>query len=315
MLSFALHMRTSLLLIVITLYGTAFCYGQGNTATRYRDSIFSDVTVTQNLNYDIPATAGRDNKYHLFDFYQPAADTTTKQLRPLIIWMHGGGFKFGSKNTKEVELWCNGFAQHGFACAAINYQLSGINSLFKFTALVKSAAIAVEDVRSAVVYFKTHAKEYRIDTNRIILAGNSAGGILALQTAYSTPAELAALAKDSTVNKPAMQTGKIAAVINFWGALFDLNWLTKQSVPIISVHGANDHTVPAGQKGSSFFGSIPIHKEADKLHIPNRLKVYEGYAHELEKHFNPLFTNAGAKARRKEAADFAAQALYELLYK
>lgn len=313
MLAMMLRMKTGFLLAVM-LFTMVLSRAQGK-GIRYRDSIFSEITVTENLSYNTAAIESTKIKYHLFDFYQPAADTATHQLRPLIIWMHGGGFTFGSKNTKEVELWCNGFAQHGFVCAAINYQLSGASTLFKFTALVKGAAAGVENVRTAIVYFKTHAKEYRIDTNRIILAGNSAGGVLALQTAYSRPAELATLAKDSSLNKPTINTGKIAAVVNFWGALFDVSWLKKHSIPIISVHGSNDHTVPAGRKGASFFGSIPIHEEADKLHIPNKLKIYDGYAHELEKHFNPIFTNAGAKSRRKEAADFAAESLYEMLYK
>jgi len=304
-----------ILLLITLLSGAKYSHSQAEKPTRYRDAVFTDVKVDKDIAYQQQVPDGIKKKYYLFDLYQPAADTAASQKRPLLIWMHGGGFKFGSKNTSEVQLWCTSFAQHGFVCAALNYRLSKKNTLFKFKALVSGAADAVEDVRNAMVFFKQHAKEYRIDTNRIILAGNSAGAIVALQAAYSSPAELATLAEDSTINKPAVPTGKIAAVVNFWGALFNIDWLKKASIPIVSVHGSNDHTVPANTKGTSFFGSIAIHKEADKLHIPNRLKVYEGYAHELAKHFNPLWTNKAAKERRREAADFAADFLYETLFK
>lgn len=308
-------MHRYIFLIMAFFNATKYSYGQAESPTRYRDAVFTEVKVDKDITYkqDIPVEVKK--KYYVFDLYQPAADTAASQKRPLLIWMHGGGFKFGSKNTSEVQLWCNSFAQRGFVCAAVNYRLSKKNTLFKFKALVSGAADAVEDVRNAIIFFKQHAKEYRLDTNRIILAGNSAGAIVALQAAYSTPAELSALAEDTTINKPAVYTGKIAAVVNFWGALFNIDWLRKASIPIVSVHGSNDHTVPANTKGTSFFGSIAIHKEADKLHIPNRLKIYEGYAHELAKHFNPLWTNKAAKQRRREAADFAAAFLYETLFK
>lgn len=304
-----------ILLLMTCLSGTTLSHSQAAKPVRYRDAVFTDVKVDKDITYLQQVPDGIKKKYYLFDLYQPTADTATSQKRPLLIWMHGGGFKFGSKNTSEVQLWCNSFAQHGFVCAALNYRLSKKNTLFKFKALVSGTADAVEDVRNAIIFFKQHAAAYRIDTNRIILAGNSAGAIIALQAAYSTPAELATLAEDNTVNKPEINTGKIAAVVNFWGALFNIDWLKKTSIPIVSVHGSNDHTVPANTKGTSFFGSIAIHKEADKLHIPNRLKIYDGYAHELAKHFNPFFTTKAAKERRRDAADFAMGFLYETLFK
>lgn len=304
-----------ILLSAALVTGINYCFSQAEKPARYRDAVFTEVKVDKNITYQQYVPAGVKEKYYRFDFYQPAADTAAGQTRPLIIWLHGGGFKFGSKNNSEVQIWCNSFARHGFVCAALNYRLSKKNTLFKFKALVSGTADAVEDVRNAIVFFKQHAKEYRIDTSRIILGGNSAGAITALQAAYSTPAELSLLAEDSTINKPAIHTGKIAAVINFWGALFDINWLNKASIPIVSVHGSNDHTVPANTKGTSFFGSIAIHKQADKLHIPNSIKIYEGYAHELAKHFNPFFTTKAAKKRRLEAGEFAAAFLYNTLYK
>lgn len=288
-------------------------YSQEHIATRYKDVISTQVQVSKDISYAVNIPAGSKEKYYRFDLYQPASDSMQVTNRPLIIWMHGGGFKFGSKNTDEVEAWCNYFAQRGYVAAALNYRLSKKNTLFNFKDLVSGAADAVADAREAIVYFKVHAKEYGIDPNRIILGGNSAGAIVALQTAYSTPSQLALLAKDTMIDTPAVTTGKIAAVINFWGALFNIEWLNSATVPIVSVHGRNDKTVPANQKGESFFGSIPIHQKADELHIPNAVKIYDDYAHELDKHFNPLFSSEPARQRRLEAAQFAIDFLYKEL--
>ncbi|MES1226664.1 MAG: hypothetical protein ABUT20_64920, partial [Bacteroidota bacterium] len=106
----------------------------------------------------------------------------------------------------------------------------------------------------------------------------------------------------------------IIAVINYWGALFDLNWLKNTNVPIVSVHGKKDRVVPYDQK-AGMYGSLAVHRAADSLQIPNNLKIYDNYSHELQKHFNPLFAGSSAKKRWLEAGQFAADFLYQQLFK
>jgi len=288
-------------------------YSQTGPPVRYKDPVFQTVKEEKNLSYfsDSPA---RQNKSYRFDLYQPEPDSVA--ARPLIIWMHGGGFKFGSKRSKSIRLWSKAFASTGYVCAAINYRLSKKNPLFNFRELVKSCSDAVVDVQRAVGFFKKNYVLYRIDTSRIVLAGNSAGGIIALQAAYSSGAELLQLQRrpDSNLITGPYNPGNIGAVVNFWGAIFDLEWLKNGRVPIVSVHGNKDKIVPIDHKGSSFYGSLAIHARADSLHIPNRLKVYEGYSHELQKHFNPFFTGRATRQRWQEAGRFAADFLYEELF-
>jgi pimeloyl-ACP methyl ester carboxylesterase len=236
--------------------------------------------------------------------------------------MHGGGFRFGSRKAAGALFWCTGFARRGYLCASIDYRMTVKKTLTSFPALVKGCAIAVEDAREAVAYFKANYKRWNIDTNRIILGGNSAGGIIALQAAYSRPADLAKLTGDTAQSfagdpgdgASSSLPGGVAAVINFWGAMFETGWLNNARVPIVSVHGSNDHIVPPGRKGDHFFGSLSIHEKADSLSIPNRLKIFEGYSHELQKHFNPFFTGRAPKRRWQEAGQFAADFLYTLWF-
>ena len=139
---------------------------------------------------------------------------------------------------------------------------------------------------------------------------------MALQTAYSSDAELLKLVgnPDSVRASHAIEPGDIAAVVNFWGGIFDTAWLRNARVPIVSVHGTQDGIVPYDHKGYPLYGSLPIHRMADSLHIPNALKAYEGFSHELQKHFNPFLVSGKTRQRWMEAAQFAADFLYEKLY-
>src|ERR1700753_1028755 len=102
-------MRSTLLATLMTLI-----ISTGWSQTRYKDLVFQEYTLQKNERYG-------EKRSQRFDLYQPANDPTAN--RPLIIWMHGGGFKFGSKKATGIRLWCKSFARRGYVCAAINYQL------------------------------------------------------------------------------------------------------------------------------------------------------------------------------------------------
>lgn len=280
---------------------------------QFKDVVFEEVQVQKNLLY---ADTGAKEKFRRFDWYEPAGDTTA--FRPLIIWLHGGGFKFGKKKSGGLPLWSKTFARRGYTCAAINYRLSNKHPLKNYADLVEGCADAVADVNKAIRYFKENYRQFRIDTQRIVLGGNSAGGMIALQAVYSSPREMAQLVhRGDSVSATAHlhNPEKVAGIINCWGALFNLQWLQNARVPIVSVHGKKDRVVPFAANKDGMYGSEFIRRTADSLHIPNALKVYDGYGHELQKHFNPLFAGPAARKRWAEAGAFAAAFLYEELFR
>ncbi len=281
--------------------------------TRYKDVVFDKISIQKDLLYS--SVDSIKENFRQFDLYEPANDSLKN--RPLIIWMHGGGFKYGTKDAKEIKIWGNAFAKHGFVVAAINYRLSKKHPVRKFKDLVEACYDNIDDVGQAVNFFKSNANKFNIDTNKIILGGNSAGAVIALQAVYSNRADLQNVI-DS--NKTIANTGNYnpfhaAAIINFWGALFDDDWLNRTNLPIVSVCGAKDKIVPVTTKGVAFFGSVDIHRKADMLHIPNNIKVYDDYGHELQKHFNPFFRSDATKKRWKEAAEFCADFIYKVIIK
>ena len=100
------------------------------------------------------------------DLYLP--DAANKPC-PLIIWVHGGGFKMGSKeggtlgNSVPLE-----YLEQGYALASINYRLSQ-HAIFP---------AQIEDCKAAVRWLRTHAPRFNIDSNRFGAWGPSAGGHL-----------------------------------------------------------------------------------------------------------------------------------------
>jgi poly(3-hydroxybutyrate) depolymerase len=304
-LSCALRLSCALLLV------SQSTFPQMKSPVRYKDELFSDFSVGKNLSYSPQAKISA----HRFDWYEPIGDTGAS-LRPLIIWMHGGGFQLGSKSMENVKLWCGFFSRLGYVCAAIDYRLGKTNFRFDIDGIIRNCYAAVGDTRLAIAYFKTNAARLRIDTTRIILAGNSAGGMMALQTAYASDAEMEKLIgkPDSARASHAIESGDVAAVVNFWGGIFDTSWLRNARVPIVSVHGRLDNIVPYDYRGFPLYGSGAIHRVADALHISNRLKTYDEYSHELQLRFNPVISSKLTRRRWLEAAQFAADFLVSVLF-
>ncbi len=282
----------------------------------YRDQVFTAVKKNKDLLYSDHRPEGTKEKYYRLDLYSPAGDSNTH--RPLIIWLHGGGFKFGTKRSAGTPVWSRDFALRGYVCAALNYRLSKKHPLKQAADLVDGCADAVEDLQQAIRFFVLNRERYGIDTSRIILGGNSAGAMIALQAGYSFPAEMRRLAHpDPSASQPAGTSNPlhIAAIINFWGAIFNPGWLQHASIPIVAACGSRDRVVPPDAAKPPIYGSVVIHRTADSLHIPNRLRVFENCGHELQKHFNPLFAGWGAHKRWREAGQFAADFLFAQLFR
>lgn len=86
---------------------------------------------------------------------------------PAIVFIHGGGWKSGDKNSGIFRLIP--FAQKGYFCVSINYRLSGIA---KFPA-------QIEDCKCAIRFLRANFEKYNIDPDKIGVWGTSAGGHLA----------------------------------------------------------------------------------------------------------------------------------------
>lgn len=87
---------------------------------------------------------------------------------PLVIFVHGGGWKRGSKDTASGPYKAPHYTGEGYAYAAINYRLVPDNTVEEQAA----------DVARSVKYLIDHAAQLGFDPSRIVLMGHSAGAHL-----------------------------------------------------------------------------------------------------------------------------------------
>ena len=155
---------------------------------RYADEVFSSVNKTADVVYGRAEQAGTTVPLRL-DVYQPAGDVA--RVRPLIIWVHGGGFSKGDKAAPLLVDGATNFAMRGYVSASINYRLTpgGCDAGLELDSRCTEAIVqARADALDAVAFFRARAATYRIDPDRIAIAGTSSGAITALNVAFSSAA-------------------------------------------------------------------------------------------------------------------------------
>ncbi len=113
----------------------------------------------------------------LLDLYLP---TGAAQPRPLVIWIHGGGWSGGSRVPAGNAA---SLMQRGFAVASIDYRLTSQAGQFGPEPVTFPAQI--HDVKAAIRWLRAHAAEYNLDHTRFGVWGTSAGGHLVALAATS----------------------------------------------------------------------------------------------------------------------------------
>jgi dienelactone hydrolase len=168
------------LLAIVALAGCTLPQPPGAGTVRYRDQVFSNVTVSHDLQYGSAPDANNQPVALKLDLYQPTGDTNTS--RPAVIWAHGGGFCCGDKSSADIPALATYFAQRGYVAVSINYRLlvtSGCGGGGVTTACYNAALAAQHDGQAAVRWLRANAATYGIDPTRIAIGGESAGAIIA----------------------------------------------------------------------------------------------------------------------------------------
>ena len=113
------------------------------------------------------------------DIFQPHTERPNIG-RPAIAFFHGGGWVFGRRD--EFHGACRRYAALGFATFAFQYRLS-IQPDGSYPHPDITLVESVKDARSAIRWLRANAVNLGIDPERIVVAGQSAGGQLAWSTA------------------------------------------------------------------------------------------------------------------------------------
>ena len=207
---------------------------------RARYSMTPNVTYLQASGYD-----AKLDVYGRIDTDRPM---------PTLIFIHGGGW---IALNKEYAIGAfMPWVMMGWNVVSVEYRM----------AHVALAPAAVEDCLCALRWVATHAKERHFDLSRLVIAGESAGGHLAMTTGMIP--ESAGLDREC----PGVPLPKVAAVISWFG-VGDMEKLLHQ-----------DNLPPGRDDAVAWFGSMPNREEVARRVSP---------LHYIRKDGPPVFLIAG----------------------
>lgn len=142
------------------------------TTKQFGYTIVKDLVY--NTNFYNPTAMNHDPR--LFDIYwhtDPLTGKPDMAYRPLLLYVHGGGFSYNSKNGGEASTIGFEGASRGYRVMAINYRLES------------DPIKACQDVKAAVRYIRFFTQAARVDPGKIAVIGDSAGGLAALLSIVS----------------------------------------------------------------------------------------------------------------------------------
>lgn len=201
--------------------------------TRYIDNVFSSASKT---TYEY---SNKGEESLQLDFYSSKEDDL--KSRPLVVFMHGGGFSTGERDDEEITKLAIAFAKKGYPVASISYRLTrkdkGFGCNTPVEDKIEAFKLAGEDLLDAVCFLTDKKEQFRIDTSKIVLAGSSAGAEGVLIATYNK--ELFFKNNDRYKNiKP-------IAVVSLAGAILDIDQIVKtNAIPGVFFHGTKDPLVP-----------------------------------------------------------------------
>jgi acetyl esterase/lipase len=207
------------------------------------------------------------------DLYVPR----TEKPAPVVIWIFGGSWKFGSKS---FHVNVRDLTRHGIAVASIEYRLSG---------KAKHPA-QLDDCRSALHWLRENGGRFGIDPHRIGVSGESAGGHLAALLgnlegapriravfAMYPPTDLVILGRKyanpyGPTNIDLLLGGPLEEKLAMAAKASPVNQVRRSSPPFLLIHGARDELVPIEQ-------SEMLKRKLENAGVPVRLIVVPNKEH------------------------------------
>lgn len=213
---------------------------------------------------------------------------------PLILWIHGGGWQSGNKAQFRPAQMLQELDGR-FAVASVEYRLTGVAPF----------PAQIQDCKAAVRWLRANASKYKLDPERFVAWGSSAGGHLVALLGTSGGV------KEFEVGKHLDVSSRVRAVIDYYGptdliamvqtpgytshanaaspeskllggspptvpqiaaAANPLTHIDPEDPPFFIVHGDSDPVVPQGQ-------SKMLHEALGKAGVASHLKILAGARH------------------------------------
>ncbi len=214
----------------------------------------NEVKRTNNIEFAKP-----DGVALLLDLYMPVG----VENPPLIMFMHGGGWKNGNRKNCKMS-WAS---KYGYAIASVEYRLSQ-EAIFP---------AQIHDCKGALRWLRANAEKYGYNADKVVVAGTSAGGHLALLMGVSGGVK----ELEGTTGGNLDETSTVQGIIDYYGptdfvyrsksqpvkteqegggvfhllggkasenlelakAASPVTYVTKDDPPLVILHGEKDDTV------------------------------------------------------------------------
>jgi acetyl esterase/lipase len=256
------------------------------------------IQILSNLPY-----ADNQNPRQTLDLILPSNKVAKKKL-PLIVWIHGGGWKNGDKKSGLSPHRIPALVKTGrYIGATIAYRLSG----------EAQWPAQIHDCKAAIRWLRGNADQYGIDPERIAVWGSSAGGHLVSMLGVTNRVKNL----EGSIGKHLDQSSQVQAVVNYYGpcSLLQMNdhpskidhnapgspesqligspiqqskkkarqasplhHVTADDASIIHFHGTDDPLVPAHQ-------STLFHRALKDKGVPSTLITLKGGGHSMPSTF------------------------------
>jgi acetyl esterase/lipase len=253
------------------------------------------------------------------DAFSPASGTGAL---PVVVWVHGGAWISGNKS--DVDPYLRILAAHGYATVALNYTIAP-EAVYP---------TAVRQLNEALGYLVSHAADFRIDPDRIVLAGDSAGAQLASELAtLTTNSDYAHLLGITPALTPSQLVGTVLncgvydlssmadlSGIAAWGFQIALwaytgtqNWsasyqgTTMSTINFVTKHFPPTYISGGNGDGLTWIESVPMSSRLKELGVPVTSVFYTAdhepaLPHEYQFHLD----GAEARSALQKTLDFLA---------
>ncbi|MFP5041461.1 prolyl oligopeptidase family serine peptidase [Parasediminibacterium sp. JCM 36343] len=249
-----------------------------------KKSTDTGTTLNPNAKTTLLAVGYGTDSLQQMDIFLPAGRSlnTTK----IMVLVHGGSWTSGDKS--DVRFLVDSFTSHlsNYAFININYRLATFGGINLFPT-------QEADVKQAFEYILSHNTNYQYDTSKLVLLGESAGGLLALLQAYKYPSlthaaidlagvsDMVGLYKYYAANKSNIALG-LSFLMNgtptsnptLYNSSSPVNYVGASSPPTIILHGTADTIVPITQSNT-------LDAKLSQSNVQHEFYTYPGIGHTL----------------------------------